>query len=119
VERFSSNAKRAVCDFACLIGLGVHVQYLHSTIREGNRLRVYGNRVLKILFGPKREEVARYRRRLRNEELHNLYISQNIVRLIKSGRMRWERHVEVVGEMRNGNKIMVGKLDEKRPLGKT
>jgi hypothetical protein len=64
--------------------------------------------VLRRIFGPKKEEVAGGWRRLHNEELHNLYASPNIIRVIKS-RMRWAGHVERLGEMRNLDPILVGK----------
>jgi hypothetical protein len=68
------------------------------TLREEHRLRVFENRVLRIIFGPKREEVTGDRRKIQNEELHYLYSSPNIIRIIKSGRMRWVGHVaRIVG----------------------
>jgi hypothetical protein len=69
------------------------------------------------VFGPKREKVAGSWRRLHNEELHNLYSSPNI-RVIKSRRVRWPRHVARMGAMRNAYKILVGKPEEKRPVGR-
>jgi hypothetical protein len=62
------------------------------TSREEHRLRVFENRVSRRIFGPKREEDGSWRK-LHNDELHNLYSSQNIVRVIKSRRMRWAGHV--------------------------
>jgi hypothetical protein len=62
---------------------------------------VYENRVLRRIFGPKREEVAGGWRRLHNEEFHTLYFSPNIVTVINSRRMRWEGHVAQMGEVRN------------------
>jgi hypothetical protein len=69
------------------------------------------------LIGPKREEVAGGWRRLRNEELHNLYTSPNIVRVIKSERVRWVGHGVRIGEMRNAYNILVGKPKQKKPPG--
>jgi hypothetical protein len=66
------------------------------TLREEHRLRVFENRVLRRIFGPKREE-DRSRRKLHNDELHSLYSSPNIVRVIKSRRMRWAGHVARMG----------------------
>jgi hypothetical protein len=63
------------------------------TLREKRRLRVFGNRVLRRIFGPKRDEVTGKYRILHNEKLNDLYCSPNIVRVIKSRRMRWEGHV--------------------------
>jgi len=59
------------------------------TLREKHRLRVFQNKLLRRIFGPKREEVAGEWRRLHNEELHNLYASPDIIRVMKAGRMRW------------------------------
>jgi hypothetical protein len=74
--------------------------------------------VLKRIFEPKREEMAGGWRRLHNEELHNLYISSNIIRVIKSRRMRGSGHVARMWEVRNICKILVLKTEGKRPLGK-
>jgi hypothetical protein len=68
------------------------------TLREDNRLRVFENRVLRRIFGPKRDEVTGEWRKLNNEELHILYSSPNIIRQIKSRRMRWVGHVARMGE---------------------
>jgi hypothetical protein len=62
---------------------------------------VLENRVLRRIFGPKRDEVTRGWRKLHNEELHNFYSSQNIIRTIKSRRMKWEGHVARMGEKSN------------------
>jgi hypothetical protein len=79
---------------------------------------VFENRVLRRIFGPKREDVTGDWRKLHNEELHNLYSSPNIIRLIKSRRMRWTWHVARMGEPRNAYRILVGKPEIKRPLGR-
>jgi hypothetical protein len=71
------------------------------TLREENRLRVFENRVLRRIFGPKRDEVRREWRKLHNEELHILYSSPNIIKQIKSSRMRWAGHVARMGGDRN------------------
>jgi hypothetical protein len=70
---------------------------------------VFENRVLRRIFCPKMEKVVRGFRGLHNEELHNLYTSPNIIRVIKSRRMTWMGHVARMGEMRNAYKISVGK----------
>ena len=71
------------------------------------------------IFGPRRDEVTGEWRRLRNEELNDLYSSPNIVRVIKSRRMRWAGHVARMGEERGAYRVLVGKLEGKRPLGRT
>jgi hypothetical protein len=85
-------------------------------LREEHRLRVFENRVLRRIFGPKREEDGSWRK-LNNDELHNLY-SSNIVRVIKSRRMRWEGHVARMGEGRGVYRTFIGRLGAKRPLGR-
>jgi hypothetical protein len=79
---------------------------------------VFENRVLRRIFGPKREEVTGEWRKLHNEELHDLYSSSNIIRIIKSRRMRWSGHVARMGEKRNAYRVLVGKPEGKRPLGR-
>jgi hypothetical protein len=79
---------------------------------------VFENRVLRIIFGPKRDEVTREWRKLHNEELHNLYSSPDIIRQVKSRRLRWAGHVARMGEERKVYKVLVGKLEGKRPLGR-
>jgi hypothetical protein len=87
------------------------------TLREEHILRVFENRVLRRIFGPKREEDGSWRK-LRNDELHSLYSSPNIVRVIKSRRMRWAGHVARMGEGRGIYRVLVGKFECKRQLGK-
>jgi hypothetical protein len=70
-------------------------------LREEHRLRVFGNRVLKRIFGPKRNEVTGGWRKLHNEELHNLYSSPSQIRMKKSKRVTWAGHVVRMGEKRN------------------
>jgi hypothetical protein len=67
---------------------------------------------------PRRDEVTGDLRKLHNEELHNLYSSPNIIRMIKSRRMRWAEHVARMGETRNVYAILVGKPEEERPIGR-
>jgi hypothetical protein len=77
----------------------------------------FENRVLRRIFGPKRYEETGEWRRLHNEELNDLYPSQNIVRVNKSRRMRWEGHVARMGERRGSYKILVRRPEGGRPLG--
>jgi len=88
------------------------------TLREERRLRVFENRVLGRIFGPKRDEVTGEWRKLHNEELHYLYSSPNIVQVIKSRRMRWVGHVARMGEGRGVYRVLVAKPEGKRPLGR-
>jgi hypothetical protein len=80
-------------------------------LKEEHRLRVSENRVLRI-FGPKREEDGSWRK-LHNDELHSLHYSPNIVRVIKSRRMRWEGHVARMGAGRGVHRILIGRPEVK------
>jgi hypothetical protein len=88
------------------------------TLREEHRLRVFENGVLRRIFGPKREEDGSWRK-LHNDELHSLYSSSNTVRVIKSRRMSWAGHVARMGEGRGVYRVLVGRPEGKRPLGRT
>jgi hypothetical protein len=88
-------------------------------LREEHGLRVFENRVLRRIFGPKRDEVTGECRKLHNEELHALYSSPSIIIMIKSRRMRWAGHVARMGEKRNAYRLLVGKPEGKRPLGRS
>jgi len=88
------------------------------TLREECRLRVFENRVLSRIFGPKRDEVTGEWRKLHNEELNDLYSTPIIVQVIKSRRMRWAGHVACMGERRCVYRVLVGKPEGKRPLGR-
>ena len=85
---------------------------------EKHRLRLFENRVLRRVFGPRRDEVTDEWRKLHNEELNDLYSSPNIVRVINSRRMRWAGHIERMGEKRSVYRVLVGKPEGKRPLGR-
>jgi hypothetical protein len=85
-------------------------------LREEHRLRVFENRVLKRIFGPKREEDGSWRK-LHNDELHSLYSSPNIVRVIKLRRMRWAGMWHAWGR-RGVYWVLVGRPEGKRPLGR-
>jgi len=87
------------------------------TLREDRRPRVFENRVLRRVFGPKRDEVTGEWRKLHHEELNDLYCSSNIVQVIKQRRIRWAGHVERMGEKSGVYRVLVGKTDGKRPLG--
>jgi hypothetical protein len=86
------------------------------TLRVEHRLRMFENRVLRGIFGPK-DEVTGEWRRLHNEELYDLYSSPNIIRMIRS-RMKWAGRVARMGEGRGANRILVGRPEGKRPLGR-
>jgi hypothetical protein len=90
----------------------------NALLRDEHRLRLFENRVLGRIFGPKRDEVIGSWRKLHNEELHNLYCSPSIIRIIKPRKMRWAGHVARMGGKRNASRILVGKLEGKRPLGR-
>jgi hypothetical protein len=81
-------------------------------------LRMFENRVLRRIIGPKSDEVTGERRRLHNEEINDLYSSPNIIRVIKSRRMRWAGHVARMGEGRGAYRILVGRPEGRRPLRK-
>jgi hypothetical protein len=77
---------------------------------------VFGNRVLKRIFGPKEDIVTAEWRKMHSEELHNLYSAPNIIKQIKSRRMRWVGHGARMGEERKVYKVFMGKHEGKRPL---
>jgi hypothetical protein len=88
-------------------------------LREEHRLRVFENRVLRGIFGTKRDEVTGEWRKLHNGELHNLYSSPDIIRQNKSRRMRWAGHVARMGERERNEKGFVGKARRKETTWKT
>jgi hypothetical protein len=87
-------------------------------LKEERRLRVFENRVLKRMFGPERDEGTGEWRKLQNEELNDLYCSPNIVRVIKSRKMRWAEQVACMWERSGVYKVLVGKPERKRQLGR-
>jgi hypothetical protein len=87
-------------------------------LREEHRLRVFENRVLRRIFGLKRDEVTGSWRKLHNEELHGLYSSPSIVRVNKARKMRWAGHVACMGEVRSAYNILVGRPEGRGPLGR-
>ncbi|KAJ4439175.1 hypothetical protein ANN_15134 [Periplaneta americana] len=88
------------------------------TLGEEHRLRVFENKVLRKIFGAKRDEVTGEWRKLHNTELHALYSSPDIIRNLKSRRLRWAGHVARMGESRNAYRVLVGTPKGKRPLGR-
>jgi hypothetical protein len=87
------------------------------SLREEHRLRVFENRVLRRIFGPKRDEVTGEWRKLHNEGLHNLYSSPNIIRqIVESRTMRLAGHVARIGEERKAYGVLMGKPEGKSPL---
>jgi len=88
------------------------------TFREQRRLRAFENRVLRRIFGPKRDKVTGEWRKLHNEELNDLYCSPNIVRVNKARRIRWVGHVARMGDRKGENSVLVGKPEGKIPLGR-
>jgi len=88
------------------------------TLREERKLRMFENMVLRRIFGPRRDEVTGEWRRLHNEELNGLYSSPNVVRVIKLRKMRWTEHVARMGEERGVCRVLVGKPEGRRPLGR-
>ncbi|KAJ4446767.1 hypothetical protein ANN_13464 [Periplaneta americana] len=93
-------------DINCAAGVGGRNQ----------RLRVFENKVLRKIFGAKRDEVTGKWRKLHNAELHALYSSPDIIRNIKPRRLRWTGHVARIGESRNAYRVLVGRPEGKRPL---
>jgi hypothetical protein len=87
-------------------------------LRKKRRLRVFENRVLRRVFGPKWDKVTGEWRKLYNEELNDLYSLPNIMREVKSRRMRWAGHVGRMGEDRGVYRVLVRKPEGKRPLGR-
>ncbi|KAJ4438444.1 hypothetical protein ANN_14389 [Periplaneta americana] len=88
------------------------------TLREEQRLRVFENKVLRKIFGTKRDEVTGEWRKLHNAELHALYTSPDIIRNVKSRCLRWAGHVAHMGESRNAYRVLVGRPEGKRSLGR-
>jgi hypothetical protein len=100
----------------CILLARIGCETWSLTLREEHRLRVFENRVLWRIFGPKRDEVTGGWRKLHNEELHGLYSSPSIVRVIKTRRMTWAGHVARMGEVRGAYNILVGRPEGRRSL---
>ena len=88
------------------------------TLREERKLRVFENMVLRRILGPRRDELTEEWKRLHNEELNDLYSAPNYMRVIKSRRMRWAGHVARMGEERVVYRVLLGKPEARRPLGR-
>jgi hypothetical protein len=113
----SRNVKIKIYKTINLTVVFYRCETLSLTLREEHRLRVFENRVLRRIFVHKRDEVTGGRK-LHNEELHCLYSSPSIVRVIKARRMRWAGHVACIGEVRGAYNILVGRPEGRRPLGR-
>ena len=113
----SKNLKIKICRTIILPVVLYGCEALTLTLREERKLRVFENMVLRI-FGARRDEVTGEWRRLHNEEVNDLYSSPNIVLVIKSRRMRLAGHVARMGEERGVYRVLVGKPEGKRPLGR-
>ena len=88
------------------------------TLKEELRLRVLENKVLRKIFGAKKDKITGEWRKLHNAELQALYSSPNIIRSLKSRRLRWAGHVAQMEQSRNAYRVLVGKPEGKRPLGR-
>ena len=88
------------------------------TLKEEHRLRVFENKVLRKIFGAQKDEITGEWRKLHNTELHALYSSPNIIRGLKSRPLRWAGHVAGMEQSRNAYRVIVGKPEGKRPLGR-
>jgi hypothetical protein len=91
---------------------------LVSYAEEEQRLRVFENRMLRRIFGPKKDKVTGEWRRLHNQELNDLYSSPNCIRVTKSRRMKWVGHVARMGERTDAYMILVGRPEGRRPHGR-
>ena len=87
-------------------------------MREEHRLRVFKNKVLRKIFGARRDEITEDWRKLHNAELNALYSLPNLIRNLKSRQVRWAGHVAHMEQSRNAYRVLVGKPEEKRPLGR-
>jgi hypothetical protein len=114
----SKNLKIKIYDTIILPAALYGCETWSLTLRKEYRLRVFENRVLTRIFRTKREEVVGRWRRLHKEELLILYVTANIIRMIKSKRMTRVEHVACMGKMRNAYKILVTKHEGKRPHGR-
>jgi hypothetical protein len=114
----SKNLKIRICRTIILPVVLYVCETWSLTLREEHRLRVFEHRVLRRIFRLKKDEVTGEWRKLHNEELGDLYSSPSLIRIMKSRRMRWADHVARMGEKRNAYRLLVGKPEGKRPLGR-
>jgi hypothetical protein len=114
----SGNVEVKMYKTTILPGVLLRCETLSLTLSVEHKLRVFENNVLRRIFGPKRDEITGQWRKLDNEELHNFYSSPDIIRQVKSRRMRWEGNVARTGEGRNVYRVLVGKPEGKMPLGR-
>ena len=116
----SKNVKIKICRTIILPVVLYGCETWSLTLRKGRWLGVFENMVLRRIFGPKRDEVPGEWRKLHNEKHNELYSSPNIVRVIQSRRMRWVGggHKARMGERRGVYRVLVGKPEVKRPLGR-
>jgi hypothetical protein len=114
----SKNVKIRIHTMIILLVLLYGCETWSLTLWEEYKLRVFENRVLRRIFGPKGDKEREGWRKLHNEELHDLYSSSSMIRIIKSRRMRWAGHVARMGEKRNVYRLLVGKPEGKSPLGR-
>ncbi|KAJ4434516.1 hypothetical protein ANN_23078 [Periplaneta americana] len=110
------NNGRHILEFAYEVIVLYGCESSTLTLREERRLRVFENKVLRKIFGAKIDEITGERRKLHNAELHALYSSPDIIRNIKSRRLRWAGHVARMDESRNAYRVLVGRPEGKRPL---
>ena len=114
----SKNIKITICRITVVPVTLYGYEIWSPTLREERRLRVFENRVLRRLFGPKKDEVKGEWRKLDKEELNDLHSSPNTIWVIKSRIMSWTGHVAHMGERRGVYRVLVGKAEGRRPLGR-
>jgi hypothetical protein len=112
----SKNVKIKIHGILMLPGVLYGCETWSLAVRRDRMLGVLENRVLRRIFGPKRDEVRGEWRRLQNKELYALYSSPNIIRVIKSRSLRWEGHVARMGKRRGAYRVLMGKSERRKPL---